>query len=142
MRSTAPRQADHVRQRTNQRDLAIARVSRLTTGTAVAGALATIGFAGLAAFTFSGNATATDTNQVAADDSSSQDTQGLNQPADGSATTPGSVSNQGTQGTQGTQTYPGTGSTGATTPSTGSTSVNPPVTTTRHRVHVVTGGSH
>ena len=142
MRSTAPRQADHVRQRTNQRDLAIARVSRLTTGTAVAGALATIGFAGLAAFTFSGNVTATDANQVTADDSSSQDSQAINQPADGSTTTPGGVSNPGTQGTQGTQTNPSTGSTGATTPSTGSTSVNPPVVTTRHRSHVSTGGSH
>ena len=132
MRSAVTRPADHVRQRTNQRDAALARVSRLTTGTAVAGALATVGFAGLAALTFSGNATATDNNQVTTDSSTDQNTQGLTPTTDGSS----SNSNGSTSTSHGTQATQAPGY----TYNQGSTTVNPPVV--HHgRSHVSTGGS-
>ena len=84
MRSSSPRPNDHIRHRAIKRDLAIERVSRLTTGTAIAGAVATIGFAGLAAFTFTGNTTAADDQQATTDDSGSQDTQALTPTSNGS----------------------------------------------------------
>ncbi len=63
-----PRQqhlSDPQRQRTGQRDRALARLSRLTTATAVVGTLATVGFGGLAAITFSGTSSADAAQQPA-----------------------------------------------------------------------------
>lgn len=108
-----------MRLRANQRERALARLSRLTTASAAAATFATVGFGGLAAVTYSGTS-ATPSDQTALDDPSAQ--------ADASAPQ-----------ANGTTTDPRA--------TTGPTSTNRPIvvaqppTRTRTRSHVVTGGS-
>ncbi|HEY7025211.1 MAG TPA: hypothetical protein VH371_09650 [Candidatus Limnocylindrales bacterium] len=113
MRNDAVERPDPLRKRISQRDQAIARVSRITTATAVAGAMATVGFGGLAAVTYSGDLTNTDTTPIT---------------SDGQSTDGAEVTSQATP-------VPTLSTTRSGTPT-----VRPP-TTTRTRSHVSSGGS-
>jgi hypothetical protein len=119
MGSSTSRRPDQNGTRADQRDAAVARVSRITNGTALAGGLATVGFAGLAALTFSGNPTTTDADQATTDQTAPQST-----------TT-----------THGVQPTPATGASATAKPNGNTTTVNPPTVTTHVRSHVSTGGS-
>ena len=133
MRSDASRPTDHVHVRANQRERAVARAARITTATAVAGSMATIGFAGLAAMTFSGNTNTADAEQVTPAGQSAQDQQAVTQTSNGSST----------NSTNSTPTARATAVPAPTTNSNGSTTtVNPPAVSTNRRSHVTTGGSH
>jgi hypothetical protein len=107
-----------MRERTAQRDQALARLSRITTATAVAGTFATVGFGGLAAITYTGNSNSSDSNTVTPAGSANGD-QGQTQSAQQAA--PTATPRQGTSHQQ-------------------PVTINPP-TVTQGRSHVRTGGS-
>jgi hypothetical protein len=109
------RPIDPTRQRANQRERALDRLSRLTTATAIAGTFATIGFGGLAALTYAGTPTTND--PIAIDDAGQQGAVGTAQPND--------TNTSATQAPTTRQFVP----------------AQPPSTTTRRRTHVSSGGS-
>ena len=115
MAQNRQRPDDPIRQRVEQRERAIAKLSRLTTGAAIAGTFATVGFGGLAAMTYSG----TPADSASVDDSTTQDQPLATSPAGGTSS---SVTNP-TATQPPTQQY-----------------VQPP-TVSRGRRHVSTGGS-
>ena len=127
MRRDDRRPMDPIRLRVDMRGRALDRLSRLTTGAAVAGTLATVGFGGLAAVTYSG----TSSDQQAVDDSTSQSqAQDNNQPGTG-ATPQSNGTNQST-GSAPSATQP---------PTQQVVPAQPPSVSTHHRVHVSSGGS-
>jgi hypothetical protein len=99
-------------QTSRNRDRALARIQSITTRTAVVASIATVGFGGLAALTYSG----TSDTAAAADPTT--------QSVDGSTTDP-------------TATDP-TNGTGATS---GLQATPAPIATPKHKAHVTSGGS-
>lgn len=91
-------------------DRAVARIQSITARTAVVASIATVGFGGLAAFTYSG-------------------TSGTTAPGDTSAQTVGGTGANTTTDTT------------AANPMTGLQATAAPVATSRHKVHVTSGGS-
>ena len=124
MRRDVRRPDDPIRQRAEQRERALKKLSQLTTGAAVAGTFATVGFGGLAAITYSG----TSANAAVVDDGTSQNQQ--------STTAPGAVTNP-------YVTNPYVSNPGATQPPTQQFAPAPvqPPTISRHRSHVSSGSS-
>ena len=101
-------------QTSRSRDRAVARVGSITTQTAIVACVATVGFGGLAAFTYSG------TPGVTSIDQTSNSVDGTT-----NDTTNGSTSNDTTS----------SGSTNGLRPAPA------PTASTRHKSHVTTGGS-
>jgi hypothetical protein len=102
-------------QTSRNRDRALARLQSITTQTAIAASIATVGFGGLAAFTYSG--TTDSTNAV--------DTNGQAGSVDGTSTDSTS----------------GTGATSTDTTGAGLQPTAAPAATAKHKARVTSGGS-
>jgi hypothetical protein len=103
-------------QTSRNRDRALARVGSITSKTAIIASVATVGFGGLAAFTYSGDPSVTSIDQTTnSTDATTNDTT-----TNSSGTTSGRTSGGTTNGLQATQA---------------------PTTSTRHKSHTTSGGS-
>jgi|GEM_PF-6450496 hypothetical protein len=100
-------------QTSRNRDRAVARIESITTRAAVLASIATVGFGGLAAFTYSGTS-----DTAAAADTTGQSVNGSSN--DTTATDPTTNGNGTTSGLQATPA---------------------PIATPRHKAHVTSGGS-
>jgi len=103
-------------QTSRNRDRALARVGSITSTTAIMASIATVGFGGLAAFTYSGDPSLTSIDQT----TNATDNGTNNASTDSTGTTNGTTSSGSTNRLQATQA---------------------PTTSTRHKSHTTSGGS-